>query len=124
MQERLLQIGDWLSVNGEGIYGSSRWKVAQEGQIDNTTVRYTQSKDGSVIFAFVLDWPEDNRVTLRAVNRSSGNASVTLLGWTASRLVWSKLSGGGGILVSLPYVTPSTLPCMYVWTLKLLGFSG
>lgn len=26
MQERLLQIGDWMKINGEAIYGTSRWK--------------------------------------------------------------------------------------------------
>lgn len=27
MQERLLQIGEWLQINGESIYGTSRWKT-------------------------------------------------------------------------------------------------
>jgi alpha-L-fucosidase len=26
MQERLLEIGDWMRINGEAIYGTSRWK--------------------------------------------------------------------------------------------------
>jgi len=30
MQERLLQIGEWLKINGEAIYGSSRWKTPSQ----------------------------------------------------------------------------------------------
>lgn len=30
MQERLLQIGEWLKINGEAIYGTHRWKVASQ----------------------------------------------------------------------------------------------
>lgn len=30
-REILTEIGDWLAVNGEGIYGTRPWKIAQEG---------------------------------------------------------------------------------------------
>jgi alpha-L-fucosidase len=30
MQERLLQIGDWMKINGEAIYGAARWKASSQ----------------------------------------------------------------------------------------------
>lgn len=67
-RELLLGIGEWLSANGEGIYGTRPWKRSQEGPTeqaygmfaDQTTVEWTSSdwrfttKNGA-IYAFCLN---------------------------------------------------------------------
>lgn len=50
MQERLLQMGAWLDVNGEGIYGTRKYVVKKDG-----VVRYTR-KD-KTLYAFVMKYP-------------------------------------------------------------------
>ncbi|MHB8655785.1 MAG: alpha-L-fucosidase [Terriglobia bacterium] len=74
-KERLIleRIGDWFKVNGEAIYATRPWKVFGEGphvikpgsfqghsirELDANDIRYTRSKDNSVVYAIALGWPE------------------------------------------------------------------
>ncbi len=50
---RLQQIGDWMKINSEAIYNSRRYTHFAEGE----NIRYTQSKDGKNIYAFVFQKP-------------------------------------------------------------------
>ena len=49
-QERLRAIGDWLSVNGESIYGTTYGPIQGSSSIRTTAKRET-------IFAHIFDWP-------------------------------------------------------------------
>jgi alpha-L-fucosidase len=49
---RLLDIGKWLKVNGEGIYSTRSYVQQAEG-----SVSYTQSKDGRYLYAIMKEWP-------------------------------------------------------------------
>ena len=85
--QRLREIGDWMQVNGEGIYASKAVAPYQEGQV------YYTAKDGFV-YAFYV--PEEGEMSLPSTVRigafmPSSTRGVTLLGskrpvrWEASQ---------------------------------------
>jgi alpha-L-fucosidase len=77
----LLEIGEWLKVNGESIYESKVWRKAgegptqiQEGQFADGNSKIFTSEDirftvkGSYIYATVLKYPEDGVVRIKALS--------------------------------------------------------
>ncbi|XP_037069555.1 alpha-L-fucosidase-like [Pollicipes pollicipes] len=59
-EERLTQLGSWLAVNGEAIYGSRPWST-QHDAVDDS-VWYT-AREG-LVYALVLRWPSDGALQL------------------------------------------------------------
>ncbi|WP_129113963.1 alpha-L-fucosidase [Halegenticoccus tardaugens] len=55
-KDRLQALGEWLDVNGEAIFGSRPWLVAED-DVSDTKVRYTHH-DGD-LYAIALGWPGD-----------------------------------------------------------------
>jgi alpha-L-fucosidase len=86
---RLQQIGDWIKINGEGIYNSTSIAPYSEGNI-----YYTKASGNNTIYAFVtsakdvVTLPPDINLHLKDINKVK---SVTLLGsgkkfkWTANK---------------------------------------
>ncbi|NMC06703.1 MAG: hypothetical protein GYA24_15905, partial [Candidatus Lokiarchaeota archaeon] len=109
--EQLEAAGNWLKVNGEGIYGTRPWKDAwKEG--DNT--RFTASKDGTVVYLFMLEWP-GTQVTSNILVPKAGS-TITMLGVKKS-LDWKV--EGGKLVVTIPPAIASKKPCDHAWCLRV-----
>ncbi|XP_065918355.1 alpha-L-fucosidase-like isoform X2 [Dysidea avara] len=113
-EERLLQIGSWLNINGEAIYGSRPWKH----QNDTTTpfLWYTVSGDGTNnVYAILVEWPKDGSVILGAYKGTSKPHSVKMLGYDGpiSYNVQSE-----GLYITLPVLPPDT-ELQWAWSLKI-----
>jgi alpha-L-fucosidase len=79
IERRLEAVGQWLKIHGEGIYHTRPCATYGEGDL----IRYTQSKDGRHVYAFVMGWPDaafaGGQLRLEAV-RAARDAQIELLG--------------------------------------------
>ncbi|UCS92107.1 alpha-L-fucosidase [Echinicola marina] len=68
------EIGEWLDINGEGIYKTRSFDYFSE----NEQVYYTRSKDGKTVYALCLSWPEEALELTKVI--PAKEASIQLLG--------------------------------------------
>jgi alpha-L-fucosidase len=106
MQQRLLDMGEWLKVNGEAIYGTTAWKAAPSQK--QKGVYYTQK--GKDLYVLLTAFPEKN-FTVPGIQKPS---RVEMLGVNQT----VKFSGN---TISPPVVTPANMPCDHAWVFKLTG---
>ncbi|XP_022080627.1 alpha-L-fucosidase-like [Acanthaster planci] len=117
-EERLRQIGAWLKVNGEAIYGSHPWKAQNDTKTQN--IWYTSQMNGTTVeavYAIILKWPTNNHVFLGAPI-SSKLTTVSMLG-VEPPLKWEMGPKGVGMNVTMPTLNPVQIPCQWAWVLKL-----
>ncbi|MDR0757768.1 MAG: alpha-L-fucosidase [Tannerella sp.] len=111
-KEQLEAVGQWLKVNGTGIYETRARDVWQE---DN--LKFTRSKDNKTVYAFAEKFPEKELVIPSVTPKKK--SKVRLLGYSKP-LKWS-LADGGGVRVEIPDALQSAenRPCEYAWTFKI-----
>ena len=125
----LTELGRWMKVNGEAIYGSRPWKVFGEGDTSvkgghfkertepftSSDIRFTSK--GNIVYAIVLDWPGAGAaVTIRSLADKQGAKDITnvkLLGHKG-KLNWQRNQEG------LKIQMPPTKPCDYAFAFKIL----
>ena len=91
--ERLKEIGQWMEVNGESIYGS------EAGPIQDASWGKTTQKDGTV-YLHVFDWPADGTLAVRGL---AGSKSARIL---VSGDTLPSTTAGKDLTIKLPAAAP------------------
>ena len=109
MQQRLADMGGWLRVNGEAIYGTRSWDKAPAVTAD-TKVYYTRK--GNDLYVICTKFPEQS-LTVKGVSKS---AKVSLLGYSGKV---GQAASGSDLKITPPSLNPATNPCQYAWVFKV-----
>jgi alpha-L-fucosidase len=123
----LREIGRWLEINGEAIYGTRPWKRYGEGPTGTATGHLSEKKNkaftaedirfttkGDTLYAIVLDWPKGNDLVIKSLCGDSGVVikGVRVLGANAPT-IWARTDAG------LQVRLPAQKPCEHAFVLKI-----
>ena len=109
MSDRLLEIGEWLEINGEAIYGTIPNRIFS---LDSIT--YTLAKDRKTLFAFIEQFPK-NKLVIKNVN-AVGKNRIVCFGSNKS-LRWKNKNED--LVISVPRSFRKSLRPSPVYVLKI-----
>lgn len=142
MQERLLQMGDWLKINGEAIYNTLRWKKSSQwsaGRQDykeksgdmllKITVNpdpgyavkevfYTYNANTNALYALSPKYPSNKKIVLKDVVLPAGT-KISFLS-TKQTLQWKQV--GNTVEIKLPEYNPEKIKAPYAYAIKIENY--
>ncbi len=141
MQERLLQIGEWLKINGEAIYNTVKWKIPSQWSEGRTgykptnssgdlllkltvdpdpgyavkEVFYTYNENTNILYAIFPKYPGNKKLLLKDMQLPVA-ATIDFLS-TREKLSWDR--EGENTVINLPDYDPNKIKSPYAYVVKI-----
>ncbi len=109
MQERLIEIGRWLQINGEGIYDTHRTETPSL-LFENQQLYFTEKSDA--LYVFFTKWNSE----IRFPWKKNKPTNAILLG-TDFHLDFELKDNE--LIINIPRLTIDEIPCLHLWGVKI-----
>ena len=140
MQQRLLEMGAWLQINGEAIYGTRKWKQAAQWSSGDRNIEHNASYlGGDYILKQTIDPAPGKAVkelfftqkgtNVYAISPRFPKAKLSIQGVTPSKKTKITLLGhdqeltysyqGDILTIEVPMLVVDELPCQHAWSFKI-----
>jgi alpha-L-fucosidase len=111
MQERLIEIGEWLQINGEAIY-ETRKRAISNAEDQGSKIYFTSRQD--FIYCIFTDWKD--RIEFDLLENEKVK-DVTIPGYDGP-VKWS-VTELNSLEIAIPALTIDKIPCRHAWCLKI-----
>ena len=111
MQQRLIDIGLWLDINGEAIY-KTRKRFVSSQSYGNQKIYFTTKKN--VLFCIFTQW--DDTIEIDLLNGENVK-NIKILGYDG--VLKYELINNNKLKIQIPKLTVNEIPCLHAWTLKI-----